>query len=107
LTTGVQANILVIHDKLVQLFGKERGAVGTHVLLQGNGADSLRWSDAMLEDFLARDVKGKFGVVLQRRHVRCTMNGMEPTIGDLSIAISAAIQRQHRPRRSAASSTNL
>jgi hypothetical protein len=103
LTIGVQANILAIHDKLVRLVGRDGASgvlVGSHVLLQGNGPDSLRWSDDILNAFLKKQVVEKFGVSIQRRHIRCTINGTEPTVGDLSIAISMAIQRQHRPRRS-------
>ncbi len=102
MTIGVQANILAIHDKLVRLLAKSgagSAAVGTHVLLQGSGGESLHWNDAMLESFLEQQVRQKFGVVVQRRHIRSTMNGSGPTVGDLSIAICTAIHRQHRPRR--------
>ncbi len=101
MTIGVQANILAIHDKLVDLLGK-RGAgsaIGTNKILQGSGPDSLGWTDDELDEFLQREVQAKFGVVVQRRHLRSTVNGLRPTVGDLSIAISAAIQRQYRPRR--------
>jgi hypothetical protein len=101
-TIGVQANILAIHDKLVQLLAKTGAgsvSVGTHVLLQGSSGESLHWTDAVLDSFLEQQVRQKFGVVVQRRHIRSTMNGFGPTVGDLSIAICTAIQRQHRPRR--------
>ncbi len=102
MTIGAQANILAIHDKLVRLIGKDPAgpsAVSTHVLLQDAGPESLRWSDATLDSFLEIQVRSKFGVAIQRKHIRPTINGTFPTIGDLSIAVSTAIQRQHRPKR--------
>ena len=102
MTIGIQANILAIHDKLVDLLSKKAGAsvsVGTNLVLQGAGANSLGWSDRELDDFLQGDVQAKFGVAIQRRHLRPTVNGVSPAVGDLSIAISAAIHRQYRPRR--------
>jgi hypothetical protein len=102
LTIGVQANILAIHEKLVRLMSRDGAGttpVGSHFLLQGNGTDSLRWNDDALDTFLKTQVQEKFGVSIQRRHIRCTINGTQTTVGDLSIAISMAIQRQHRPRR--------
>jgi len=101
-TIGAQANILAIHDKLIRLIGKDlsvQTGVNTHVLLQDAGTDSLRWNDATLHAFLENQVRSKFGVVILPKHIRPTINGTHPTIGDLSIAISTAIQRQHRPKR--------
>jgi hypothetical protein len=102
LTIGAQANILAIHDKLVRLIGKDltgHASVGTHVLLQEPGPESLRWSDAALDQFLETQVRSKFGVLIRRKQIRPTVNGSHSTIGDLSIAVSTAIQRQHRPKR--------
>jgi hypothetical protein len=102
LTIGAQANILAIHDKLVRLIGKDltgHASVGTHVLLQESGPESLRWSDAALDQFLETQVRSKFGVLIRRKQIRPTVNGSHSTIGDLSIAVSTAIQRQHRPKR--------
>ncbi len=102
MTIAVQANILAIHEKLVRLLRKDgpgQQPIGINVLLQGPGPESLHWNDAALDAFLKQQVPEKFGVVVQRRHIRSTMNGFSPTVGDLSIAISTAIQRQHRPRR--------
>jgi hypothetical protein len=101
-TIGAQANILAIHDKLVRLIGKElavQGSVNTHVLLQEPGPESLRWNDATLDSFLEDQVRSKFGIVVLRKHIRPAINGAHPTVGDLSIAIATAIQRQHRPKR--------
>jgi hypothetical protein len=102
LTIGAQANILAIHDKLIRLIGKEstrEASVGTHVLLQEPGLESLRWSDLALDQFLETQVRSKFGVLIRRKQIRPTINGSHTTIGDLSIAVSTAIQRQHRPKR--------
>ncbi len=102
MTIGIQANILAIHDKLMDLLAKKATGdvvVGTNLVLQGAGPNSLGWNDRELDDFLEREVQAKFGVLIQRRHLRSTVNGTTPTLGDLSIAISAAIHRQYRPRR--------
>jgi hypothetical protein len=77
------------------------------VLLQGSGPESLRWSDAALRSFLEGTVRSKFGVHVTGSNIRKTINGTAPTIGDLSIAISAAIQRQQRPRKSVQSDAVL
>ncbi len=101
MTIGNQANILAIHDKLTALLAKKVGggvSVGTNLTLQGAG-NSMAWSDQELDAFLHKDVQAKFGVLIQRRHLRPTVNGSTATVGDLSIAISAAIHRQYRPRR--------
>lgn len=102
MTVAIQANILAIHEKLMDILSKgPPGPVpsGAQVLLQGAGKESLRWTDGELDAFLQGPVQSKFGVLVQRRHIRSTMNGMDATVGDLAIAISAAIQRQHRPAR--------
>ena len=102
MTIGIQANILAIHDKLVDLLAKKaKGdvAVGTNLVLQSSGPNGLAWTDRELDEFLQGEVQAKFGVAIQRRHLRPTVNGLSPTVGDLSIAISAAIHRQYRPRR--------
>jgi hypothetical protein len=75
------------------------GVLGTSVLLQGNGAESLHWNDATLHTFLEGTIRAKFGVQVTGKNIRKTINGTASTIGDLSIAISAAIQRQQRPRK--------
>ncbi len=103
MTIAVQANILAIHDKLAELLAGRKAADGpivSKMLLQGAGSGSLGWTDGVLDAFLQDEVRSKFGVTVQRRQIRCTMNGLRPTVGDLAIAISLAIQRQHRPRRS-------
>jgi hypothetical protein len=75
------------------------GVLGASVLLQGNGAESLHWNDAALRTFLEGTIRAKFGVHVTGKNIRKTINGTTSTIGDLSIAISAAIQRQQRPRK--------
>ena len=75
--------------------------MGTSVLLQGSASESLHWSDSMLRAFLEETVRVKFGVQVTGKNIKRTINGTAPTIGDLSIAISAAIQRQQRPRKTA------
>jgi hypothetical protein len=102
LTVGALANILVIHEKVIRLIGPGNlpsGIMGTSVLLQGPGMESLHWSDAALRTFLETTVRAKFGVQVTGKNIKRTINGSAPTIGDLSIAISAAIQRQQRPRK--------
>lgn len=61
--------------------------------------ESLHWSDTALREFLEGTVRSKFGVQVTGKNIKRTINGTAPTIGDLSIAISAAIQRQQRPRK--------
>ncbi len=103
MTIAVQANILAIHDKLAELLAVRKAGdvpMVSKMLLQGVGPGSLAWTDGMLDAFLEDEVRSKFGVSVERRQIRCTMNGLQPTVGDLAIAISLAIQRQHRPRRS-------
>ena len=100
MTVASQANVLAIHDTVVRMLNRQGSpSVGTNCLLQGPTADSLNWSDSELEAFLTEQVPSKFGVVVQRQHIRSTINGVSPTIGDLSIAISNAIHRQYHPRK--------
>jgi hypothetical protein len=102
LTVGALANILVIHEKVIRLIGPANlpsGVLGTSVLLQGNDAESLHWNDSTLRTFLEGTIRSKFGVHVTGKNIRKTINGTAATIGDLSIAISAAIQRQQRPRK--------
>ena len=102
MTVGALANILVIHEKVIRLIGPTdipAGVMTTAVLLQGSSAESLHWSDAALRAFLEDVIKAKFGVQVTGKSIKRTINGTSPTIGDLSIAISTAIQRQHRPRK--------
>jgi hypothetical protein len=103
-TVGALANILVIHDKLIRLIGAGKipvGAMTSSIQLQGSGEESLHWNDAALRAFLAETVRTKFGVQVTEKNIKKTINGTSPTIGDLSIAISSAIQRQQRPRKTA------
>ena len=78
---------------------KGTAVVSTNFLLQGSGTESLNWSDSELDTFLTEQVVSKFGVVVQKQHIRSTVNGLAPTVGDLSIAISNAIHRQYHPRK--------
>jgi hypothetical protein len=96
------ANILVIHDKLIRLIGQENFRnrfSGTGVLLQFPGGESLQWSDAALSCFLEDIVPAKFGVRIAKKNIKSTINGSWATVGDLSIAISAALHRQHRTKK--------
>jgi hypothetical protein len=102
LTVGALANILVIHDKLIRLIGQENfrnRSIGTNVLLQSSQGESLNWSDATLTSFLTNIVPPKFGVSIAKKHIKTTINGSWSTVGDLSIAISTAIHRQHRSKK--------
>lgn len=100
MTVASQANVLVIHDTVVRLLSRKGlPPVGTNFLLQGSAPESLNWSDLEFDAFLTEQVLPKFGVVVQKQHVRSTINGINPTVGDLSIAISNAIHRQYHPRK--------
>ena len=96
------ANVLAIHDKVIRLIGEDKLrdlSLGTKVSLQDAGPLSLRWSDAALKSFLEGAVRSKFGVTIKKKNIKATLNGLSATIGDLSIAIFAAIQREQRPRQ--------
>jgi len=96
------ANVLAIHDKVIGLIGEDKLralSLGTKVSLQDAGPLSLRWSDAALKSFLEGVVRSKFGVTIKKKNIKATLNGLSATIGDLSIAIFAAIQREQRPRK--------
>ena len=98
-TIGALANILSINDKLVRLVGQTGSrtvSVSTNTVLQDAKSLNLGWTDAELQAFLDHTVLSKFGIVILKKNIKPTMNGIAPTIGDLSIAISSAIQRQHR-----------
>ena len=95
------ANILAIYEKVVQLIGEDKfrslsGA--TKVSLQDPGPMSLRWSDDALKSFLDGTILPKFGIALTKKQIKSIFNGSSSTVGDLSIAILLAIQRDHRPR---------
>jgi hypothetical protein len=99
---GALANILAIHDKLMSLISRETHSKcpeGTKVLLQGPHGESLNWSDSALTFFLEKTIPAKFGVLISRKNIKTTINGSWPTIGDLSIAIFTAINRQHKPKK--------
>lgn len=95
------ANILAIYEKVIQLIGEEkfRNLCGaTKISLQDPGSMSLRWSDEALKSFLNDTILPKFGVTISKKQIKSIFNGSSSTIGDLSIAILLAIQRDHRPR---------
>jgi hypothetical protein len=96
-----RANILAIYDKVIQLIGEDkfRGLPGAiKIGLQDPGPQSLRLSDAALKSFLEETILPKFGVLLTKKKIKSIFNGSTSTVGDLSIAILLAIQRDHRPR---------
>lgn len=101
MTAGALANIITIHDKLVRLILEESSPkipLGSNVVLLGAGPRHLGWNEQTLEIFLKGPVQAKFGVTVSRKAIKLTLNGADPTVGDLSIAIFNAIYKQQRPR---------
>jgi len=96
------ANIITIHEKVVQLVTKETGraaACRAKTSLQSQEPDSLYLSDAKLRALLDGPIRTAFGVEIAPKNLKRMMNGLNPTVGDLSIAIFTCLRRQHGPLR--------
>jgi hypothetical protein len=99
MTAAALANIIAINDRLLRLIGGQNPPdfrIDSHTCLQGTGKKSLNWHDKELQAFLDETIPAKFGVKVERKRLRVTMNGSSPTLGDLSIAIFSAVYTQKR-----------
>ncbi len=102
MTTAAAANVLTIHDKLITLLNEKasvKGAVTFKTLLQGAGPRDLGWDPADQQAFLDGPIFEVFRVRIDRKELRCSINGSALAVGDLVIAIFRAIHKQQRPRR--------
>jgi hypothetical protein len=101
MTAAALANIIAINDKLIRLISRQFSSdyqIDSNVCLQGQSQRSLGWQEKDLQIFLEETIPEKFGVKVERRRLKLTMNGSAPTIGDLSIAIFSALYTQKRHR---------
>jgi hypothetical protein len=99
MTAASLANIIAINDKLIRLISKQISPgfrVDSNTCLQGQGPRSLDWRDHDLEEFIDKTIPEQFGVQVERKRMRLTMNGSSPAVGDLSISIFSALYKQKR-----------
>jgi hypothetical protein len=96
------ANIITIHEKVVTLIAANCGRstpCRANTPLQSMDPDSLYLSDANLRSLLDGPIRSAFGVAVAPKNLKKIINGLNPTVGDLSIAIYTTFNRQHRAPR--------
>ena len=99
MTAAALANIIAINDRVIRLINKQfspASRVDSNTCLQGQSQRSLDWHDKVLDEFLEQTIPEKFGVKVEKKRLRLTMNGSSPAVGDLSIAIFSALYTQKR-----------
>jgi hypothetical protein len=93
------ANIITIHEKVVALIASNccrSTPCRAKTPLQSMDTDSLYLSDASLRALLDGPIRSAFGVEVAPKNLKKIINGLSPTVGDLSIAIYTSFNRQHR-----------